>query len=423
MTDPTDPLLALRAPLAPVDPDPGFAAALRARIERALLAPEGDVMTTTTETAAGPVPAPAAARLHALTPYLAVTDSARAVEFYVAAFGAVRRGEPIVMPDGRIGHAEVAIGDSVLMLADEFPELGLAAPVTRGGTSQSLMLEVPDPDAAVAAALAAGGELDRPVTDSPHGRGGVVIDPSGHRWMVSAAPGGPRSGDLGYASLWTPDVAAAERFYTAVLGWTVTGDPTEPGRQVTGLGSRLGLWGGERPTLMPCWAVADVAEAATLVRAAGGTAEEPTDEPYGRSARCTDDQGQPFAVFTPPDGLGGGARAPHGPGELGYYELRSPDPTRSRAFYSTVLGWRFHPGTDPGYWHPLADGRWPAPSCGLVRGDTAVVVPWFEVADIRAAVAAVRAAGGTATEPAPGRDGVLAECVDDQGTAFGLMGA
>ena len=117
----TDPLDALRAPIRPADPDPGFARALRTRLERALLDPREDPMTT--------LEAPrTTARMHALTPYLAVTDAVAAVEFYVAAFGAVRRGAPILMPDGRTAHVEVALGDSVLMLADEFPEMGLAAP-------------------------------------------------------------------------------------------------------------------------------------------------------------------------------------------------------------------------------------------------------------------------------------------------------
>ena len=76
-----------------------------------------------------------------------MTDAVAAVGFYVVAFGAIRRGEPIVVPDGRTGHVEVALGDSVLILADEFPEMGLSAPATRGGASQSLRLEVADPDA------------------------------------------------------------------------------------------------------------------------------------------------------------------------------------------------------------------------------------------------------------------------------------
>jgi predicted enzyme related to lactoylglutathione lyase len=422
MSEPTDPLHALRAPIDPVDPDPGFAAALRARVERALLAPEGEpAMTVTTERTTTPQAA-AALRLHALTPYLAVVDAGRAIEFYAAAFGAVPRGEPIVMPDGRIGHAELAFGDSVLMLADEYPEIGLVAPLTRGGATQSLRLEVADPDAVVDAAVAAGATLDRAVGDSPYGRGGSVTDPSGHRWMVSRQVAAPRPGDLGYASLWTPDVGAAATFYGAVLDWSMTPDHGGRGRQVTGQAMHLGLWGGEqRPTLMPCWVVTDVEETLGFVRAAGGTAEEPTDEPYGRAAQCVDDQGLPFTVFTPPEGTGAGTGAARGAGDLDYYEIRTPDPTSTRAFYSTVLGWRFRPGNEPGYWHPESGGSMPEPSCGLRQGDTAAVVPWFVVTDAAAAAARVRTAGGTAGDPNDTRDGVLVECADDQGALFGLI--
>ncbi|HEX2301252.1 MAG TPA: VOC family protein [Pseudonocardiaceae bacterium] len=129
--------------------------------------------------------------LHTLTPYLAVGDARRALDFYADAFGARRRGDPVVMDDGRIGHAELAVGDSVLMLADEFGEIGMLAPSSRGGPSQTLLLQVTDVDAAVARAVQAGAELTRPVADSPHGRNGVVVDPFGHRWMISAVPAPP----------------------------------------------------------------------------------------------------------------------------------------------------------------------------------------------------------------------------------------
>jgi predicted enzyme related to lactoylglutathione lyase len=422
MSEPTDPLHDLRIPIDPVDPDPGFAAALRARVERALLAPEGEPAMSVTTDRTTTSPAAATPRRPALTPYLAVVDAERAIAFYAAAFGAVPRGEPVVMPDGRIGHAELALGDSVLMLADEYPEIGLAAPLTRGGPSQSLRLEVADPDAVVDAAVAAGATLDRPVGDSPYGRGGVVVDPSGHRWMVSGQAAAPKPGDLGYASIRTPDVAAADAFYRAVLGWEITDTHAGRGRRIDGRAMHLGMWGGvERPTLSPCWAVPDVEETVAFVRAAGGTAGEPTDEPFGRAAECVDDQGLPFAVFTPPGGTGSGTGAARGPGDLDYYEIRTPDPTRTRAFYSTVLGWRFHPGGEPGYWHPLTGGDWPEPFCGLRQSDTAAVVPWFLVTDAAEGAARVRAAGGTAGTPVGNRDGLLAECIDDQGTAFGLI--
>lgn len=406
----TDPLDALLDPIRPVDPDPAFARALRNRLERAVLDLPEEPVTATLETRSD-------VRLHTLTPYLAVVDARAAVAFYVDAFGARRRDEPIVMPDGRVGHVEVAIGDSVLMLADEYPEMGLVAPLNRGGPSQSLRLEVPDPDAVVAAAVAAGATLERPVTDSPYGRGGTVVDASGHRWMVSCDAPVARPGEVVYASLWTRDIERADRFYPAVLGWELAGDHHGQGRQVANLTGRIGLFGGQRPTLFLCFAVPDVEAATRVVRAAGGTAEEPSDTPYGRIANCVDDQGLPFAVSQGP-----GAPGPAEPGGLSYVELRVPDAGRARAFYGTVLGWGFLPGADEDYWHPtVAGGAFPSPFAGLVGGhDVASVVPGFSVPDVTAAVAAIRAAGGRAPDPVVGRHGVGAHCTDDQGAPFAL---
>ncbi|MFI0445796.1 VOC family protein [Actinomadura sp. 6N118] len=126
------------------------------------------------------------ARLRSLTPYICVDDGRRALDWYVRAFDAHRRDEPIIMDDGRIGHAELSIGDSVLMLADEWPEEGLLGPKARGGPSQSLYLTVPDVDQVVSRAVALGAELTRPVQDHPYGRNGVINDPFGHRWMITS---------------------------------------------------------------------------------------------------------------------------------------------------------------------------------------------------------------------------------------------
>jgi uncharacterized glyoxalase superfamily protein PhnB len=391
----TDPLDALRVGEGPVDPDPAFAAALRAQIERALLDPLEDPMTSTLPATANEQRS--AARLHTLTPYLVAVDARASVDFYVAAFGATRRDEPIVMPDGRVGHVEVALGDSVLMLADEFPEIGLRAPVSRGGPSQSLRLETPDPDGVVAAAVAAGGVLERPVADSPYGRGGAVTDLDGHRWMVSSEVASARPGDIIYASLWAPDAARTSRFYEGVLG---------------SLG-QVGTAEAAEATLMCCYEVVDVDAAVTLVRAAGGTADEPRDEPHGRTADCVDDQGIPFALHA--------GQTPPLAGPLQYVELRVPDAVRARAFYGTVLGWGFQPGGEEGYWHPRRpDGGLTAPMMGLVGGAArAAVVPTFGVDDIAAAVAAVRTAGGQVGGGGPvGYGG--AECVDNQGAPFHL---
>ncbi len=409
----TDPFDALHDPIRPVAPDPAFARALRSRLERALLDLPEEPVTTALDT-------PSSVRLHTVTPYLAVIDAATAVGFYMEAFGARRREEPIVMPDGRVGHVEVALGDSVLMMADEYPEMGLVAPLNRGGPSQSLRLEVPDPDAVVAAAVAAGARLERPVADSPYGRGGTVVDPSGHRWMVSREAPVARPGDVVSASLWTRDVERADHFYPSVLGWELNVDHAGPGRQVSNLVGRVGLLGGQRPTLFLCYAVPDVDTAARVVRAAGGTAEEPAETPDGRIATCVDDQGIPFAVFQGP-----AEPAPSEPGGISYVEFRVPDAGRARAFYGTVLGWGFEPGRENGYWHPtVAGGGFPRPMAGLVGGHAeATVSPSFRVRDLAAACAAVRAAGGTAPDPAPGEHGVSAQCADNQGVPFGLSGS
>ncbi|MGH8932823.1 MAG: VOC family protein [Egibacteraceae bacterium] len=427
----TDPLEALREPVRPEDPNPRFAAALRARLERALLDTRGAVMTATTLTAAD-VP------LHTLTPYLAVDDARRALDFYTAAFGAVRRGEPIVMEDGRIGHAEVAIGDSVLMLADEFEEIGLLGPVARGGPSQTMRLEVANVDATVRRAVDAGAVLTRPVADYAYGRNGVVNDPFGHRWMIASAVPGvvtPVSGTgarVGYASLWTPDADRAAAFYGAVLGWRYAPGSAPQGRQVMGVTPRLGIWGGqERGTTFLCFVVADVPVAVQRVRAAGGQAEEPTLQPYGLIANCADDQGMAFAIVEGPqrelgrrasmlsthrDPTPAGSAAARS-GELAYLTIEVADSSRFRDFFGTVLGLRFTPGRMEDGWGIVQT----YPMAGMHGGhERSTVVPMFAVDDVAAAVTRVRAAGGTATDPVQMPYGITSDCADDQGTRFYL---
>jgi predicted enzyme related to lactoylglutathione lyase len=167
----------------------------------------------------------------------------------------------------------------------------------------------------------------------------------------AAAP--PRPGDVVYASLWSADVERAERFYGAVLGWVTARGYGPQERQVTNAGTRLGLSGGHaRPTAMLCYAVPDLDAAVAVVRAAGGTAGDPTGEPYVRTA-------------------GGEAR--------------------------------------------------PRTSIWGGHSEDAAVVPTFAVPDLAAAVRAVRAAGGTSTEPEQRRFGTVAECRDDQDGRFQLV--
>jgi len=440
-----DPFEALRSPLTPVEPDPDFAAALRARVERALSLPEGVIVSQTTLPSPDATTEFAAPRDGAtgVTPYLVVADSRRALEWYVEVLGARRRGEAIVMADGRVGHAELELGSSALFLADESPESHVAAPRLGADATVSLVVEMPDVDAAVRRATEAGATVERPPADNPYGRNAVVRDPFGHRWIISAAPdaGAPDAaapvtttadggaspgeqlmapGDIGYVSLWVPDVGRARAFFGSVLGWSFGPGSAEQGAQVAGVTLHHGLWGGvEHNTLFLCYLVDDVDAAVARVRAAGGEAQEPTDEPYGRVASCLDDQGTAFAVFRPPGGEPGPRLAQHGTrqGDLAYVTLEVDDSSRTRAFYGAVLGWRFSPGRVDDGWQ-VDDVR---PGTGISGGHaSATGVPMYLVDDIGSAVQRVRAAGGTASEPRRQPYGVTSDCVDDQGTRFYL---
>ena len=127
---------------------------------------------------------PIPAGYHSVTPYLMVRNAAKALAFYRDAFGAeeVMRFEG---QGGKVAHAEIRIGDSHVMLADEQPEQGFVGPQTLGGAGISLMLYVDDVDATFARAVAAGGTVRRPVADQFYGdRVGTLADPFGHIWSI-----------------------------------------------------------------------------------------------------------------------------------------------------------------------------------------------------------------------------------------------
>jgi PhnB protein len=120
-----------------------------------------------------------------VTPYLIVGDGAAAVRFYQQAFGASERMR-LTRPDGRIGHAELEIGDSVIMLADEHPEHGALSPHSVGGSPVTLHVYVERVDDVVARATAAGAIVMRPVEDQFYGdRSGSIRDPFGHIWHIA----------------------------------------------------------------------------------------------------------------------------------------------------------------------------------------------------------------------------------------------
>ena len=121
---------------------------------------------------------------HSVTPYLGVRDEVAAVDFYSRAFGA-ELVMKLTMPDGKYAHAEIKIGDSHIMMAEENPEWGNKSPATLGGSPVSFMVYMPDVDAAFARALAAGCTQVRPIEDQFYGdRTGTLKDPYGFQWSL-----------------------------------------------------------------------------------------------------------------------------------------------------------------------------------------------------------------------------------------------
>ncbi len=122
---------------------------------------------------------------HSVTPYLIVDNAAKAIDFYTKVFGAeeVMRMEK---PDGKVGHAELKIGDSKIMLADEYPEMKAQGPKAYGGSAVSIHLYLEDVDHVAKQAVAAGAKLVRPLENMFYGdRSGTLVDPFGHQWHIS----------------------------------------------------------------------------------------------------------------------------------------------------------------------------------------------------------------------------------------------
>jgi PhnB protein len=189
----SDPFEALAKPYEPRQPRPAFARELRARLEDRLGLddPEMNVIPLPERKAAMPAPtttpqtASTAPTATDVTPYLAVSDGAAALDWYARAFGAQEQFR-VVGHDGRLGHAEFTIGSARFMVSDEYPEIGVLAPTTLGGAGSALHLSVSDVDALFGRLVAAGATPQSPPADQPHGaRAGTLLDPFGHRWMLS----------------------------------------------------------------------------------------------------------------------------------------------------------------------------------------------------------------------------------------------
>lgn len=122
---------------------------------------------------------------HTATPYLIVNGAAQAIDFYKKAFDATELFR-MAGPDGRVGHAEIRIGDSVIMLADETPDMGYRSPRSLGGAAVSTMLYVEDVDDRFNRAVAAGAQVQRPLANQFYGdRSGTLEDPFGHVWTIA----------------------------------------------------------------------------------------------------------------------------------------------------------------------------------------------------------------------------------------------
>ncbi len=314
----TDAFDALRAETTPIDPSPTFATRLRDRLTR---------METTMSIA---TPEPQLDTANTITPYLVVHDADAAIAFYVAAFGAVEHHR-LVGDDGRIGHAEIVIGNSRLMLADEYPESGIVGPLTRGGSSTSFTIAVPDVDATFARAIELGGTEARPVADQFYGhRQGTLRDPFGHQWSVSAPIAGfddatyaansrdagfemratdasaeeigshqvkhYARGDLYYFVMPTKDLARARAFYGAVLGWQFEGEDSGHAANIAAPTGAVNV-GADDITLW--FVVDDIHASVAAVREHGGQAQEPVQYDSGWDADCTDDQGTRFHLSVP----------------------------------------------------------------------------------------------------------------------------
>jgi uncharacterized glyoxalase superfamily protein PhnB len=244
----------------------------------------------------------------ALTPYIVVSDARRAMDWYVEVLGAQRRGELHVNADGSIGHAEVGIGDAVLMFAEAsglWPDVPVRAPDAPATFSHSLHLEVDDVDASTERARRRGAAVEREPADQPYGRASVIVDPFGHRWILLRPPTRVtrlRQGDIANVTIVAPDAHRAKKFYQAVL--QVPFSPGHPGAWRTGQTSPpLGIWSsqGAEPEVQLSYRVDDIAAAVERVRSAGGHADEPQRRPSGLHAECVDDQGAAFRLWQPAD--------------------------------------------------------------------------------------------------------------------------
>lgn len=262
----------------------------------------------------------------ALSPYLAVHDGAAALDWYRDVLGAIETTR-FEGDDGRIGHAEIIIGGARMMLADEFPEAGVHGPRHYGGTAVMLHLEVVDVDHTFERAVAAGADAQRPPADQGHGnRNATIVDPFGHRWMLSqaidpartaeAAEEGGSGGDggdwkvtgrrpvePGYITMRTTDLEQARAFFGSLFDWEVHSGHLEDGGHIANTRFPMGFLAGDaEPGAMVLFRVDDIEPYARRIEELGGRVLSRNTYPSGGNAECVDDQGFRFNLFQPAPG-------------------------------------------------------------------------------------------------------------------------
>lgn len=327
----TDPFDALHLDPEPIRPSEDFVSELRRRIEGELgLTPAASITTTSTATGATmSTRAPRPAGSPAIVPYLVVNNAAGAIAFYTEVLGFESTGDPIMMDDGRVGHAELRVEDSLIHLADEFPEMGIVGPTTLGGTPISITLYVLDVDVTYALALDRGGVGQREPADQFYGaRGAYFFDPFGHRWGIqshlstdaeseteAATPAHSTQAEdlwneVGYYVINVNDLEASASFFGGLFGWQFAepNDSPDGGRarhvesSIVPFGLHASADGAPTELIHPYFRVRDLTESTAKVTELGGTVISLNESASGGGAECEDPTGLRFDLWKPADG-------------------------------------------------------------------------------------------------------------------------
>jgi uncharacterized glyoxalase superfamily protein PhnB len=324
---PADPFEALRQPVTPIAPDADFTAALRSRLEVELGVTTDQIAPTTTTRSQTMTDTTTSGSTQGVVPYLCARDATAALEFYRRALGAVEQMR-VTGDDGRLGHAEFTVGGARFMLSDEYPEMGVSSPTTLGGTPVALYLEVVDVDRTYAQAIGAGATDLRPPEDQAHGnRTATVLDPFGHRWMLSqpveqvsldeyaaressgfTVTGSTPPVEPGYITMHSPDGVRAATFFGSLFDWQVEEGNAGPGYgHVANTRFPMGFAPlGDRPVgegpVTLFFRVDSIERYAARVEELGGRVLSRNEYESGGNAECVDDQGMRFDLFQPAPG-------------------------------------------------------------------------------------------------------------------------